>query len=63
MNVNELIEELDGYGGHLPVAVELPASAEVGTLQKPDDDVFCNSFAVDLRMVDGVQTLTITPAS
>jgi hypothetical protein len=60
VNVNDLIEELDGYGGHLVVQIEIPASGDAGTLQKRDDDSYYD-VAVDLTMVDGMQTLTIAP--
>jgi hypothetical protein len=60
MNVNELIEELDGYGGHLPAKVALEATGNVGTLQKRDDDTLLD-FEVDVRIVDGESVLLITP--
>ena len=55
----ELMEDLDGYGEHLPVRIELEAANTVGFMQNPVNDMYLD-FAVDVRVVDGESMVVLT---
>lgn len=51
MNVEQMIEILDGYGGHLPVAV---------VIEQRDKQFVYKDFDLDDRTVDGDVTVALT---
>jgi hypothetical protein len=58
--VQDLIDQLEEYGGHLPARMLLPPTSLVGTLQRRDEEVVL-ALAVDDQTIDGETTVILAP--